>query len=71
MRHQTTLRGTFLWGAGLDANDAALHPQLGGEYGPEATVDSVDIKSFEEQSAAVEAASELGRKIAEALETVV
>jgi hypothetical protein len=34
-------------------------------------VDSVDIKSFEEQSAAVEAASELGRKIAEALETVV
>ena len=37
-------------------------------YGPEATVDSVDIKSFEEQPTAVESARDLGRKIAEALE---
>ena len=36
-------------------------------YGPEATVDSVGIKSFEEQPVTVKAAKELGRKIAEAL----
>jgi len=36
-------------------------------YGPNATVDSVGIKSFEKQPLAVEAASQLGRKIAEAL----
>lgn len=38
-------------------------------YGPDATVDSVGIKSFEEQPVAVEAARELGHKIAEALGT--
>lgn len=37
-------------------------------YGPEATVDSVGIKSFEEQPVTVEAAKELGRKIGEALD---
>jgi multimeric flavodoxin WrbA len=37
-------------------------------YGPEATVDSVGIKSFEEQPLTVEAAKELGSKIAEALD---
>lgn len=36
-------------------------------YGPEATVDSVGIKSFEEQPMAVEAAGNLGRRIARAL----
>ncbi len=38
-------------------------------YGPDATVDSVGIKSFEEQPVAVDAAKELGCKVAEALET--
>jgi multimeric flavodoxin WrbA len=33
-------------------------------YGPDATVESVGIKSFEEQPVAMEAAKELGRKIA-------
>ena len=36
-------------------------------YGSDATVDSVGIKSFEEQPVAVEAATELGHKIDEAL----
>jgi hypothetical protein len=36
-------------------------------YGPDATVDSIGIKSFEEQPIIVEAARELGCKIAEAL----
>lgn len=36
-------------------------------YGPDATKDSVGIKSFEEQPFSVEAARELGYKIAEAL----
>ncbi|MCR4288986.1 MAG: flavodoxin family protein [Candidatus Scalindua sp.] len=36
-------------------------------YGPDATKDSVGINSFEEQPIAVEAARELGQKIAEAL----
>jgi multimeric flavodoxin WrbA len=36
-------------------------------YGPDATKDSVGIKSFEEQPIAVEAARELGRKIGTAL----
>jgi hypothetical protein len=36
-------------------------------HGPDATVDSVGIKAFEEQPIAVEAARELGHKIAEAL----
>lgn len=36
-------------------------------HGPDATVDSVGIKSFEERPVAVEAARELGHKIAEAL----
>ncbi len=36
-------------------------------YGPDATVDSVGIKAFETQPVAVEAASELGLKITEAL----
>ena len=36
-------------------------------YGPDATVDSVGIKSFEEQPIAVEAARGLVHKIAEAL----
>jgi hypothetical protein len=37
-------------------------------YGPETTVDSVGIKSFEEQPIAVDGANELGRKIADALQ---
>jgi len=36
-------------------------------YGPNATKDSVGIKAFETQPVAVEAARELGRKLAEAL----
>lgn len=36
-------------------------------YGPEATVESVGITSFEEQSGNIQAASELGRRLAEAL----
>ena len=36
-------------------------------YGPDATVESVGINSFEKQPDAVEAAKELGRKIAEEL----
>lgn len=27
-----TVLGTFLWGAGLDAGDARIHPQSGGEW---------------------------------------
>lgn len=38
-------------------------------YGPDATVNTVIIKSFEEQPVAVDAAGELGRKIAEALKS--
>ena len=38
-------------------------------HGPNATVDSVGIKAFETQTVAVEAAKELGYRIAEALET--
>jgi multimeric flavodoxin WrbA len=36
-------------------------------YGENATVNSVGIKTFEDQSIAIEAATELGRKIAQAL----
>lgn len=36
-------------------------------FGPEATVDSIGIQTFEEQQAAVEAAVQLGKKIAERL----
>ncbi len=36
-------------------------------YGPDATVDSVGIKAFEQQPIAVDAAPQLGRQIAEAL----
>lgn len=38
-------------------------------YGPEATVDSVGIKTFEEQPVAIDGAKELGQKIAEALKS--
>jgi multimeric flavodoxin WrbA len=38
-------------------------------YGPDATVDSVGIETFEQQPEAMEAAAELGRKIAAALKT--
>jgi hypothetical protein len=36
-------------------------------YGSDATVDSVGIKTFEKQPISLEAARELGEKIAEAL----
>jgi multimeric flavodoxin WrbA len=39
-------------------------------HGPTATVDTVGIKSFEEESSPVEAARSLGKKIAEALKEI-
>jgi len=39
-------------------------------YGTDATADTVGVKSFEEQPVAVDAAGELGRKIAEALKAM-
>lgn len=36
-------------------------------YGPEATVDSIGINNFEDQEIPLEAAKELGRNIAESL----